>query len=946
MFKSLGNTESGGRVVMKRQTGYFLMAIIGLLICTTSAKAQSSIAGIVKDTSGAVVAGATVTVTSPALIEHSRSTVTDGGGQYKIVDLRPGTYVVTFTLTGFATVNREGLDLPADFTAAVDAEMKPSTQAETVTVTGTSPIIDVEESVGQTIANSTEIDTVPTSRDPFTVGELTPGITMVAPDVAGTQTMQQPVLQEHGSNTRDMLYMQDGMIINNPYGNGNQTGFYYNAYDQQSIVYETSALPASVPVGGVAINMVPREGGNEFHGDAFASGAPHSFESDNGSPSLRAKGFTAPNSIQSDYDFNGDLGGPIVKNHLWFFGSVRRWASNEYVGQTFNPDGTQAIADSHIDDETVRFTYSPNAKMKFFVSEDRGAPIKEHRYGNEPATFQEPIATLYQTTPEGNLIELKWTWTISPQLLFTAAGTALTGHFDTGYQPGTPPGAEALYDIGKNLLSNAAIYDESSDPLIFEVPFVANYVTGHHNLQIGTQIRYGRDWFSYQKNGDILLEENNGVPYGVLEYNTPAVQKNNVNADDSVFAQDSWTRKRLTLNLGVRYDHLRITVPAQSAPPGSWVPARSISDIPVSDWNNVEPRIGGVYDLFGNGKTAIRASASEYVENEGVELAQLVNPIALTDRVCAWSAPVNATVALPSQISGCGAFVSGPTTKVDPNLKRPTQWEYTAGVQQQLAPRLMVGAAFYHRHIFNFFGIRNLDVPASDYTPVTINNPLTNQPLTVYNQNPATLGLSSIYLTNQSILSQGYNGADFTVRWNFPNGSYVGGGFTVGSTRGTTLGDSLDLNNPNYLINDVGAVGYDARYVENFEGSWQLPYHFQWSATLRAKSGLPIGAGATYSGPQYIVTRSIVPGLTQVSQTVLAAPSGQYRYPDTVLLDMRFAKSFSIRERMKVEPFADIFNTLNSNAITNESTTLGTSYGKVATIIEGRILRLGCEFHF
>ena len=454
-------------------------------------------------------------------------------------------------------------------------------------------------------------------------------------------------------------------------------------------------------------------------------------------------------------------------------------------------------------------------------------------------------------------------------------------------------GAEAVYDIGKNLLSNAAIYQSSSDPLIFDLPFTFNYVTGHHNLQVGAQFRFGRDWFSYQKNGDILLEENNGVPYAVLEYNTPLVEKQNINADYGFYAQDSWTRKRLTLNLGVRLDHVKISVPAQSAPAGNWVPARSIPEIPVSDWNNVEPRIGGVYDLFGNGKTAIRASASEYVENEGVELAQLVNPIALTDRVCAWSAPVGATVALPSQISGCGAFVSGPTTKVDPNLKSPTQWEYTAGVQQLLAPRLMVGAAFYHRHTSNFFGIRNLDVPPSDYTPVTINNPVTNQPLTVYNQNPATLGMSSIYLTNQSSLFQGYNGADFTVRWGFPNGSYVGGGFTVGTTRGTTLGGSTDLNNPNNLINDYGRVGYDSPYVENFEGSWQLPYGFQWSGTLRATTGLPIPARLI--GSAVCCHSLVVPGLTQTQPDVTAAPSGQYRYPDNVLVDMRFAKSFSIR---------------------------------------------------
>src|SRR5262245_18828673 len=189
------------------------LLLVGILSCVsaTAVFAQSAIAGVVKDASGAVLPGVTVEVASPSLIGGVRSATTDGAGQYNIVDLRPGEYAVTFTLAGFRTVRREGIKLPTSFTATVNADMAVGALEEALTVTGESPLVDVRNSVSQTVMNREVRDTIPTGKDPFAVGQLIAGVTTNTPDVGGTQVMQQPTLQVHGSSNNDNVFMVDSV---------------------------------------------------------------------------------------------------------------------------------------------------------------------------------------------------------------------------------------------------------------------------------------------------------------------------------------------------------------------------------------------------------------------------------------------------------------------------------------------------------------------------------------------------------------------------------------------------------------------------------------------------------------------------------------------------------------------------------------------------------------
>jgi hypothetical protein len=366
---------------------------------------------------------------------------------------------------------------------------------------------------------------------------------------------------------------------------------------------------------------------------------------------------------------------------------------------------------------------------------------------------------------------------------------------------------------------------------------------------------------------------------------------------------------------------------------------RSYPEIPVVSWTTVVPRLGVVYDPFGTGKTAIKVSASKYVQGEGVGLADEINPVSLQSQRCAWRDSNGDTEAQASEIFDCQGFPGGLNTRIDPEIERPHNWEYVAQVQHQLSPSVAVSAGYYHRRASNLYGTRNLAVTPDSYTPVTITNPLTSQPMTIYNQSPATVGRLDSILTNQpDDLWTRYHGLELTTQVRLGSKVMLTGGFTAGRNKGSTLGESSDLNNPNLLINYIGAVGFDATYQANFAGSWTLPADVTVSGSIRGGTGLPLNRSFT-------VTRSIVPGLTQVSQTVLLAPRGEFRLETDALVDLRVAKLFRVGGT-QIEAIADIYNVLNSNATIGEVQVVGPSLGRPSDIVPARMLRLGAQFKF
>jgi hypothetical protein len=952
LLKNLDQLFNPRAIVKARvQMSYRERVLVPMLLCCllllltampASAQSDSSIVGVVSDSSGALIANASVQVTGAELMGTARETKTDSGGRYRFVDLRPGTYVVTFSNPGFRTLKREGISLTASFSATVDGSLQLGDTQQEVTVTMAAPLVDVQNSETETVIDRKALDEIPTGHDIFAVGQLIAGVTTSTPDVGGTSGMQQATLQVHGSSSNDNVFMVDGMWIQHVAFSGNQTGAYFNDNLMQDIVYTTSTLPVEAPIGGIQINMIPREGGNQFHGAIFGSGATSSFQSNNLNPQLMALGLTAQNKIDTIYDFNPGMGGPILKDRLWFYGSFRRWGANNYLANTFTPEGTQALDDNRLTDIALRLTGQITKNQKATVSYDRGFKFRGHRPNNLiTASFSDPIADVVQKTWMNYIAQAKWTFTPTSKIAVEAGATIMPVNYNLGFEPGVLPGTVAAYDQVTSTITRASPREDADLGMMRSYMGAVTYVSGRHTLKTGVQARTGFFQEGFVMNQDMLQVYNNGVPNSIRLYNTPLTHRENLSVDLGWYLQDSWKiSKRIVLNPGIRFQHMVMSIPAQSSSGGIWAPPTvQPAENGLIDWNTFSPRIGVAWDVFGDSKTAIRGGVSKYDRLEGTTLVQNINQNFLSYSTCPWASNVLPTTLAQVQNIGCTGFTNN-LSHLDPGIKRPYQMEYMVMAQRQIGDRTAVSVGYYHRTFYDMYGIVNTAVPSSDYTAVTITNPINQKPLVVYNQLPSTLGQTVLLEKTLPNLNQHYNGVEFTANTRFAKGTLFGS-FTYGKDYGTPDGSttSIDFNNPNNTINLTGNLGYDAPYQIRVGGSYSVWRKIQVSGTLRENSGLP-------QSRTYNVTQAIVPGLTQVNQAVFVAPPGAYRYPWQNLLDLRVSRSFSLKEKVQFEPVADLFNTLNSSAVTAAVTTIGPSLLKPSAIDFGRMVRFGGKVTF
>ena len=636
--------------------GIFL-ACTALLFAPQRASAQSAIAGLVTDTTGAVMPGVTVEAASPVLIEKVRAVITDAEGRYRIIDLRPGVYSVTFTLPGFSTVKREGFDLAANFTASVNAELKVGSLEETVTVSGAAPVVDMSSATHTETLSRQLMDELPSQRTLFGLGGSIPGVKMVTPDVGGQRMMQHSAaaLQVHGLSGGENAVQIDGMLVNTQQTDGS-VQMYFNDSMNEEVSYQTSAVSAEVSHGGLRQNMIPRQGGNTFSGSGYFSGTPGSWINNTIPADLKARGLTAPTSIERLYDYNVGMGGPIVRDKFWFFSSYQERSSNDVVADVFDKfTGKQAVLDQWIRNPTTRLTFQATPKNKLTAYYDRAIKQKGHDAG-----FGTEFPTASQRRPWQNGLyyvgQGKWTSTVTNQILAEVGHSQVFEDHAITCQPGvnkarfTPEWYSNVTRTDLDLGTTTTACQGGHHP---EYPrrFVEmgalSYVTGSHNVKVGMQWSWGHEPQTRDENGDLEQQYKTGKPDNVLIAMSPVVDDVRVRADRGIYGQDTLTIKRLTLNLGIRFEHFASKLPAYSKPEGRFAAAHDFPERNMPVWNDITPRFGFAYDLTGDGKTAIKGGINKYMRQWSSGFARRYSPTQIPQMISGTGTTVRSSRASP-----------------------------------------------------------------------------------------------------------------------------------------------------------------------------------------------------------------------------------------------------------------------------------------------------------
>lgn len=924
-----------------------------LVLLPHAARAQSAIAGHVRDDSGGVMPGVTVEAASPVLIEKTRTVVTDDQGLYRIVDLRPGTYVLHFSLEGFTTVVREGVDLPSNFTATVDAEMKVGAVEESITVAGAAPTVDVRATSSTQVISRELVDAVPTAHDFRGLGATVTGVKPNIQNVGGTRALSPQILTVHGSDSRDTASMVDGFIMNSMMGDDN-IHLYHNDALVQEINYQTSAIPAEFSKGGVIINITPRDGGNDFRGQWYSNFASSSWQADNLNDELIAKGLKSQNRNGGLYDINPYVSGPILKNKLWFVGSYRDVYVKEIVANTFYPDGSPGYQLSHTRNASLRLTYQATANNKFSVHADK----MFKRLPNILSSGQDPVTGGVQRYPRDYLAAVaKWTATRGSKWLFeTGWGTNHETYFST-YLPGVeePRNSAAWYakasrfDSVLNTRTTAGTGITGDYPTNDVISHSTSYVTGSHNIKMGTQWRHGVYDHTDDGNGDLTQNYLNHVPDTVAVRNTPTVETEDWSADWGIFAQDSWVLKKLTLNYGLRWEYFKSGIPAQDAPAGRFVPARHFDAVDnLPNWKNWSPRFGAVYDLFGDGKTALKFGANRYSQGQALGFAKRYNPMTLTTDSRTWRDLNGDDIAQDNEIGPSNNSLFGAAiTRRPENYDREYNTEFSALVQHQLFTGVGITGGWFHRNFHNLMrSINELVSADADYTPFQIANPLGNgEMITVYNLNRNKQGQVSLVDSNSDINSIAYDGFEVSFNARFDKFNLYGGW-----TANRTVNVTCDTNNPNnYRYCDQTGDTFQQNgesttipFRQDFKlnGLYRLPADFQLNFAWQNYAG----ALSTINYPVPAAAFAPVGGRTQAVTVQLVSPGVRYlgRWNQ---LDAGVRKGFKV-QKLDIGLNLDVFNLLNASSILGEVQTYGASLGQPTEILQGRFARIGTTVKF
>jgi len=1017
-----------------------VVGVACLMLLPTLAFAQATITGVVKDASGAVLPGVTIETSSPVLIEKTRTAVTDGTGQYRIEGLRPGTYDVVFTLPGFQTVKREGIELSGTFVATVNADLKVGAVEETITVTGETPIVDVQSVRRQTTLTNDLLTTVPNARSWAAIAVLFQGITIQAGTSADVQiTPQMTVFGGAGGRTNEGRMLVDGLGTGAALNGGGVSTYVADISNAQEVVTTNSGGLGEAEVGGPAMNIVPRSGGNTVKGQIYLSGVPPAWVNSNYDEDLRNRGLSAPGKLLKQWDETFGVGGPIVRDRVWYYGTYRDEGQHRTIPGVFPnlnagdptkweylPDTTkEARGAESFQLASVRMTAQVTRRNKinyhwdmqwpcngasFTAGADAcrtqsqdGAFVGSLGLGGLTATASPETAQYLQTFVQNH--QVTWQSPVTNKLLLEAGIGTYQASWGPFEMPGNP--TRGLARVTELSARNSAVanfqYRSANWGEHFDNPnrwrASASYVTGAHSMKFGYDGSYlVEDIENHGNDLNLAYTFLNGRPSSLTESLRVFRQMDRVRTT-ALYAQDQWTFGRMTLQGAVRFDNAWSYSPPQTIGP-ALINGQTFLGTPLSfertdgvNYKDISPRGGAAFDLFGNGKTAVKINFGKYMDpasnlNGNYSLS---NPIAriATTATRTWTdagipgVPGTAgdfepqcdltNNAANGECAATTATTFGTATRTTAGLDqdllvgwgvRPRDWQFGASVQQQLLPRVSVEVGYLKRWLQNFTATDNLAVASSDFTEFSM--PAPSDPRLpngggymvddLFNVVQAKFGQTSNNIFRTTKQTQSFNGMLFSISARIRDGLTLQGG--VNSGKQVTDYCSVRSDLPEFTLGIAGAIlsptnpycRVDPGFVTktSFVGSYNIPrIDVLVAGTFRSDQGAPLRA--TWNAPVALVSAALGRPAAVAGTTVpidLIAP-GEVWGDRVNEIDLRVGKNLRFG-RWRANVGVDIFNLINTNPVLtyNQTFAPGGAWLIPQSVLTPRFVKVSAQIDF
>ena len=950
-----------------------LLVFVGISTPSFAQIQSGEIHGRVTDASGAVLPGVTVTVAGRALIQPE-VTITTETGAYSFPRLPVGTYSVRFELGGFRQLVQEGVQLQSGFSAQINAKLELSTVQETVTVTGASPVVDTKQTTTGATFTTEVLQGIPTARDPWVLLEQTPGVVMNQQNVGGNKSGQQSTFTVHGTQQGNSIWNVDGVTITDMAATGSSS-VYFDFDSFQEISFTTGGADASVQTGGVNLNFITRSGGNVMRGSGRYFVSDNNYQSKNITDALRAQGAGSGNPLKNIQDYGVEIGGPILKNKVWFWGAYGKQHIEVGVigflkkGATdgSNPDNLETDL-TVLENYNLKLNAQPSRAQRFSFLYTFSDKIRNAR-GAGP--LNPPETTFRQSGPTP-IWKVGHQWVASDRLLLDTTYGFVDGGFRLDFHE------DALADVQRLLeTTNAALARSNQNSINVrpqnEIKTDGNYFStffgADHALKFGARWRDTPFNTGGHIGGFVTGRLLNGVPIEAdlhRDNNSRTSLKSG-----AVYLQDAITTGRLTINAGVRVDYHRDkALPAEiGANPivPDKLPALKFpgADSGVS-FTDISPRFGATWDLTGGAKSILKVSANRFY-GQFVGTAAILNPVGATLVRYPWTdlngdlfvqrneLDLNRLLTFSANYNPNNPANVVSSNRVDPNLKNDIVNEVIAGVDHELMDNFGIGLAYIHRRIGRFTFNVPEGLSPSMFNPVTFTancgNTSCAQPSFTSTYYTLASPLPTTRVETNQDFRRYYHGLELTARKRMSNRWMLNGSMTLNSAtyhsspegyQDTIAGDifaavalPMDPTNRQFIEGEQTLIN-GSRWVAKLAGMYQLPWGVNLGGTLNAREGFPFIPN--------ILSPNRPNGLGTIR--VMVEPYATSRYDSLALIDLKAEKRFTF-DRLTMNASVDVFNVGNANTVLNRVTTQNSATANRVTEVTGpRVLRFGLRFQF